>query len=290
MVMNKNKEYELLTQKIFQNILHHEGVKNIEIKHNVTLKGLKGQHQIDVYWRYELAGVEYQTAIECKNYGSTVEIKDIRAFESTLSDIQSINGIFVAKTGYQSGAIEYAKNSKIKILELKEQSDGDWITNEKDENGNFIPLMRQLNIISHIISPPMNMKLDFEWDLEWIKENTSLQNGDKFSFYINGETQILDADGKAINDIEYFYKKLKREPLNEEIIAVFEFENSYIVLKDNVKAKFKKLIFTYMITESILEMNFNATDYISHVLKNVETGKWDFVDIHGNVRGESYKK
>ena len=62
--MNKNRDYELLTQRIFQNILNHEGVNNIEVKHNVVLKGLKGQHQIDVYWRFELSGVEYQTAIE----------------------------------------------------------------------------------------------------------------------------------------------------------------------------------------------------------------------------------
>ena len=86
--INKNIEYEILTQKIFQNILNHEGVKNIEVKHNVVLEGLKGQHQIDVYRRYELAGVEYQTAIECKNYGSPVEYNDIRAFESALNDIQ----------------------------------------------------------------------------------------------------------------------------------------------------------------------------------------------------------
>ena len=88
--MNKNRDYELLTQRIFQNILNHEGVNNIEVKHNVVLKGLKGQHQIDVYWRYELAGVEYQTAIECKNYSSPVEYNDIRAFESALNDIQNI--------------------------------------------------------------------------------------------------------------------------------------------------------------------------------------------------------
>ena len=39
----------------------------------------------------------------------------------------------------------------------------------------------------------------------------------------------------------------------------------------------------------IREMNYKATDYISHVLKNIETGKWDFIDIRGNVRGDDHK-
>ena len=287
--MNKNRDYELLTQRIFQNILNHEGVNNIEVKHNVVLKGLKGQHQIDVYWRFELSGVEYQTAIECKNYSSPVKCNDIRAFESALDDIQNINGIFVAKSGYQSGAIEYAINSKIKILELREQVDGDWITNEKDENGDFISLMKEISIIGHILSPPTNLKLDIEWDMEWLKKNTILQEGEKFSFCIDGETHIIDDKGNLINSIDYYYRKLKRKPINEEIKEVFEFENACLFIKDDVKAKFRKLIFTYKITESRMEMNYKATDYISHVLKNIETGKWDFIDIHGNVRGDDHK-
>lgn len=150
--------------------------------------------------------------------------------------------------------------------------------------------MKEITIIGHIISPPTNLKIDFEWDWKWIKENTNLQKGEKFNVCINGHTQIVDDENNIMNNIEYCYKQLKREPLDEVATKTFEFENAYIVLKDNIKAKFNKLTFTYIITQSIMEMNFNATDYISHVLKNVETGAWDFVDIYGNVSGDSYKE
>jgi len=42
------REYELLIQEIFQQLLDQDYVHNIVVEHDVVKQGLKGTHQIDV--------------------------------------------------------------------------------------------------------------------------------------------------------------------------------------------------------------------------------------------------
>ena len=63
--------FEKYTQEIYQQLLNTDfgNVKTVEVLHNVKLRGRSGQeHQIDVYWEYEIAGFRRKVAIECKNY------------------------------------------------------------------------------------------------------------------------------------------------------------------------------------------------------------------------------
>lgn len=66
--------YELLVQELHQALLNNDGVENINVRHNVKIKGRSGAtHQIDVYWEFKLAGVTYKTCIECKHYNTSVK-------------------------------------------------------------------------------------------------------------------------------------------------------------------------------------------------------------------------
>ena len=63
--MNPNIEYEKFTQEIYQELVNADVLKTTEVQHNVKLKGRSGQeHQIDVYWEYEIAGTKQKVAIE----------------------------------------------------------------------------------------------------------------------------------------------------------------------------------------------------------------------------------
>lgn len=283
--MNKNTEYEKLVQKIFQGINNQNIAANIEVEHNKTLTGLKGSHQIDVYWKFNLKGIEYQTAIECKNYRSPIDIGKIRAFNDTLNDIQNINGIFVAKSGFQSGAIEYAKNSKIKLLELREQTDKDWISSEKDENGNFISLIKKVIIDFYIVVPHLE-KIDFEWDMKWIAENTDMKKGDKFSYPISGETEIFDRNDNAINNINYYFNQVAKGKDTDTASQTFDLDEAFIYANET-KLKFNKMTISCKFSTSNEQMIIDGGKMVSHILKNVLTGEWNFVDIYGNVRGEA---
>lgn len=100
--MNANIEYEKFTQEIYQELVNADVLKATRVQHNVKLKSKSGQeHQIDVYWEYEIAGVRHRVAIECKNYNRNVEIGKVRDFYGVLSDLNNVAGIMVTKVGYQ---------------------------------------------------------------------------------------------------------------------------------------------------------------------------------------------
>ena len=108
--MNPNTEYERFTQYIYQKLVNNDVLKPTKVLHNTKLTGKSGcEHQIDVYWEYEIAGNKHQVAIECKNYDSLVPIGEVRDFHGVLTDLNNVNGIMVSKKGYQSGAKKYAE-------------------------------------------------------------------------------------------------------------------------------------------------------------------------------------
>lgn len=125
--MNENTEYELLTKKIYQLLLNYQGFDNIEVKHNIKIKGKSGvEHQIDVFWEFKIADIPHRVAIECKNYNSSITLGRIRDFHSVLQDIGNVYGIIVTKTAFQSGVMEYAKHHEIGLKLLRNPIEDDW--------------------------------------------------------------------------------------------------------------------------------------------------------------------
>lgn len=119
-LMNPNTEFELFTRHIYQKLVNNDVLKPTLVQHNVKLKGKSGcEHQIDVYWEYEIAGNKHRVAIECKNYNSQVEVSNVRDFKGVLDDLNNVNGIMVSAQGYQSGAKKYAEEYGISLKELR---------------------------------------------------------------------------------------------------------------------------------------------------------------------------
>ena len=79
---NTGKTYEENVRDIFQAIIDYDNpdcdYKKISVEHNVTLPGKSGTtHQIDVFWEFNLAGVNYKTLVEVKDWKSPVEKEQI---------------------------------------------------------------------------------------------------------------------------------------------------------------------------------------------------------------------
>lgn len=72
---NTGIKYELLAQKVYQEILNYEGINTIKVQHNVTLKGKTTTHQIDVYWEYKLANSKFSMIIQAKDWKTAVPKK-----------------------------------------------------------------------------------------------------------------------------------------------------------------------------------------------------------------------
>ena len=129
--MNQNIEYEKFVQAIYQELVNADAPKATKVEHNVKLKGNSGQeHQIDVYWEYEIAGVKHKVAIECKNYNKTVPVSKVRDFYGVLADLNNVVGILVTKVGFQKGAKKFATGHGIMLKELRTPNPGETIIGE----------------------------------------------------------------------------------------------------------------------------------------------------------------
>jgi Restriction endonuclease len=117
---SEDKDYELLTQAVYQTILVKEGYRNIDVQHDVDLQGRSGAtHQVDVYWHFKQAGLEHKVLVECKNYSTKISLGKIRDFHSVIQDLGPCQGIMVTKTGYQSGVRTYARSNAIGLKLLR---------------------------------------------------------------------------------------------------------------------------------------------------------------------------
>jgi hypothetical protein len=60
------RRHELVSKAIFEALLKQSNAENLEVKHNVCIKGLKTGHQIDVFWKFRVGGLEHTVIVQVK--------------------------------------------------------------------------------------------------------------------------------------------------------------------------------------------------------------------------------
>jgi hypothetical protein len=115
------KLYENLTQVVFQAILGQKEFPNLKVERDIVLQGITVPHQIDVYWKFELGGIPHETIVQTKDWNRPVEKGHLLTFKSVLDDLPGQpRGIYVTRSGYQSGAKDFALAHGILLYELRE--------------------------------------------------------------------------------------------------------------------------------------------------------------------------
>ncbi len=118
MSFTKGTYYELITAMIFQAMLVRERIRTLDIQHDVVLNGTT-EHQIDIYWTFEIAGIVHTAIVQAKDWKKPVDQGELLKFCAVLEDLPGQpRGIFVARTGYQKGAREFAEKKGIDLYVL----------------------------------------------------------------------------------------------------------------------------------------------------------------------------
>ena len=211
--MNPNIEYEKFTQEIYQELANADVLKTTMVQHNVKLKGRSGQeHQIDVYWEYEIAGSKHKVAIECKNYNQAVPIGRVRDFFGALYDLVDVKGIMVTKVGYQKGAKEYASYYGIDLKELRNPNPGEAIIGEVEMNFD-ISVRRCLFLVDADYSETDKFSVTkYKHFLDWMSLNNE-------SSWINAthipleliDKNIINSNGTIITTLEKIEEELPKD-------------------------------------------------------------------------------
>lgn len=268
---NKNTKYEILAQEIYQILLHSEGFEDIDVRHNIKIKGKSGcEHQIDVYWEFKIAGKVQRFAIECKNYNKTISIGKVRDFFGVIYDIGDIKGIFVTKKGYQKGAKIFADFHGISLKEIRMPTNEDYSGRLK-----IITFNNFLNTIKI-----KNISIDYDYN--WIVQNKASLNLTNITFLspiseIDAEVFIYDRDGKKMTDFREIKDTLPRNTISEENKThSISFEDNYI--DTNIgRLKISKAIITYNVLVTHEAFSIDSIEITKAIIKDVKSGDIKFI-------------
>lgn len=274
-MVNENTEYEKLTQEIYQAINSSEDVKTINVQHNVKLSGKSGcNHQLDVYWEFEMMGETHKIAVECKNYSSEVSVGRIRDFFGVLHDVGNIKGIFVTKKGYQSGAIKFAEYYGISIKELRFPSNDDWSERIKD-------------IIINISAFTIKIdKRNLDIDMNWLFSNTNHKEGDAVDISgMANEIKIVDEKGGEITNFHEIESRLPQDWVEETSRThQVTFENAYLKPPKGELMKINGISYIYDVISQTETTVSEGETIAKAILKDVTSGAIKFYNKHGEVR------
>ena len=255
------KAYEEFVAGLHRALLEAERVvdgRNIEVELNKIIVDKDGlEREFDVYWEYEIAGIQYRTVIECKDYNSSVSVADIDALLGKTQSIPGLRLVFATKKGYQSGAKTKAIRNNVDLLIVREQNESDWYAPDGTPllKKIHIDIMYQMPTIIHSFSPTL--------DVDWIAKHTDIDTSKPLSLSgLNSDILIEDrSTGQTYSLLE-----LSRDlqPIGALDTGRFTdtatFEDAFIVHKEK-RFKMKSYSIEYTISEALkstLEIDFSA--------------------------------
>ena len=269
--MNPNIEYEKFTQEIYQELVNADVLKTTKVQHNIKLKGRSGQeHQIDVYWEYEIAGTKQKVAIECKNYNKTVGIGKVRDFYGVLYDLNNVAGIMVTKVGYQKGAKEYASEYGISLKELRTPNPGEAIIGEVEMNFD-ISVRRCLFLVDADYAETDKFSVTkYKHFLDWMSLNNE-------SSWINAthiplelvDRNIINSNGTKITTLEKIEEEL---PKDSDSDIVFRYEDAFVDTRWG-KIKINEIKYEYEYKNEKKIIAIDAQDFVKAILKDALNGE-----------------
>lgn len=268
LVKNTGISYEKIVQQIFQAILDQTDVNNVSVQQNVILKGKMTNHQIDVYWEFEIGGIVYSTIVQAKDWNQPVKQGELLAFSQILNDIPGQpKGIFITRTGYQEGAKKIAEANGILLYELREPTERDWEGRIKDIN------------IKMNVTVPQVKNIQVNFDRDWILKEKTEKDITGEDFYIAKQAdEIIFIDGKD-NKISTAYDIFQQhlDKISHEGLQNYEylFEKDTFLLTDSElwpKIKINSMSFDagYHIYNNMIEMR--GDEIVRFIMKNVLEG------------------
>lgn len=272
--MNPNTAYELFTLEIYQLLINAQGVKTVQVQHNVKLEGRSGQkHQIDVYWEYMIAGTTHRVAIECKNYDKPIRLSVVHSFKGVLDDFNGVQGIIVSKKGFQAGAKRYAKEWGISLKELRTPERGETIIGEVEYN-----IQTEVTHTRYKIDEDWATKHDY--DINRYRHNLEFQvwgedhsgiNSDYLP--LNTQDQLIrDGNGNIITSIDKLGESISTQQ-SAERRTIFPFDDAYVTLFNSQPLKILEVCFERECRDQKRVMQIDAFGFVRAILKDALDGE-----------------
>ncbi|WP_025752828.1 MULTISPECIES: restriction endonuclease [unclassified Pseudomonas] len=94
-------------------------LSSLEVTHNAKVETYDSTYQIDVLAKFRaFAGAEFTVLIECKKYRGAIERELVQVLHDKVRSVGAQKGMLFATSGFQSGAIKYAKAHGIALVSI----------------------------------------------------------------------------------------------------------------------------------------------------------------------------
>ena len=115
-----SRAYEEVVEALIQQQMGEiKGIEQLEISRDAHLRGMSGYvHQIDVVYRFRIWRTDFLVLVECKQYSKSVGVDDLLQLKSRMDDLRAQKGLLVSSSGFQQGAITFAKANGISLLRV----------------------------------------------------------------------------------------------------------------------------------------------------------------------------
>jgi restriction endonuclease Mrr len=109
-------EYERAVAGIAESVGRE--VTGWHVEHLDPVEGLDGTYVIDVTVRFRVAGLDFLVLFECKRHATPVKREHVQVLHAKLRSTGAQKGVVVAASGFQSGALQYARSHGIACVRL----------------------------------------------------------------------------------------------------------------------------------------------------------------------------
>lgn len=264
--MKAGTEYELYVKEVYERLFKKEGKDDIEVKHNIFLKGTTGvDYQIDLYWEFDVVNVKHKVVIECKDYNTYVSKEKINAFHDKLNDIGGVKGVYVTKKGYQSGAKEIADKYGITLIEMRKPNEKDWEGKIKEIDLNLQLYFQDVYDFS--------IDVDKNW-LEKQNEKTIKEVEIKGHRFNTESTYILDKNTNDKKSIKNIINELTWNKIQGEQEFTKANDNLYLIVEErNLEIKINTIRFKYRYNIGKQQIKIDGEKSIKAIIKDSITGE-----------------
>lgn len=268
--VERGTEYELFVKQVYETIIRAEGVENVDVQHNIRLKGRSGcEHQIDVYWEFRLAGQIFRTAIECKAFDKTIQVGRIRDFYGVLADVPGLSGVFVTKKGYQRGAKLFGDHYGISLKEVRVPDNADWEGRVKDIKLNFmmqIPTLR--NLKPHVTERSLAKQTE-----------AVIKSG-----FLSDEPIIFDASGNAVASVDDLLATVPEHSESAtDLSKVFSFPQ-HSFRTDAIDLEINGIEVFYELEVISETIHLRGDELVTAIMKDALSAELTVINKNGDIR------
>lgn len=115
-------EFEKFCLERLKDYAEMKGWQDFNITHNVKLEATDGTYQIDVYATFRFMELDFKVLCECKQFKSPIKRDIVVLLDEKIRSLGAQKGIICSTSGFQKGAIKYAKEHGIALFQVYDKS------------------------------------------------------------------------------------------------------------------------------------------------------------------------